>query len=470
MGRLYVFYQLIFLGWILLGSSACARKVIESSKGTGQILNRDIVSWSQPVLIHDKLIIDQEVVIYPGTYVETTSTGKVIFSKPVSIIGQHQVFDEKVNIEFKDGALSVINPVWFGARGYDTQDDTKAFKKTFELVSQLSNPVRIEIPIGKFILSEQIIVDQSLDRRIPIHIQGISNSYNGVSGSSLVWAGGEGNSIFLLKNLSNTLIENLDFGAEVGHYVKHNLELRPFVNQLAIVKCSFSGCAGEGSSNINLNEGNNLQVSEIIFENCTFRGAKGKEKNTYHAVTGGWANTKNFYFSHCSFGPYAHEAIRITTTDILVVEGCTFFENDVDISCETCKSLLQSDYSENSNAFFKGTASANFNATTLINNQFIGNPTEGFVIRDGSGTLILLNNNFGAGNYLPDLNRIRWEETEFNTIYSVGNVYKNSTNDQPPFYNRYNKPFNKEYFESIGDLGGVLGEGKKRLKNNTANK
>ena len=88
---------------------------------------------------------------------------------------------------------------------------------------------------------------------------------------------------------------------------------------------------------------------------------------------------------------------------------------------------------------------------------------DGYVIRDGSGTLLLMNNNFGAGNYLPDINRIRWEENEFNSIFSVGNVFKNTAFGQSPFYNRSNQVYRSDRVLSFGDLGGVLGEGRVKL-------
>ena len=466
MNKLHTFYTFMcILGLTLsFGFNSCTKKVYESGVVTSRSGGDRFIIIDHPIVITDHQVYDREVIFYPGAFLETTGKGKTIFNKPFSIIGQHQVFDEKINIEFKEGIASVLNPVWFGAIGYDEEDDTDAISKLFEVVSKLSNAVRVEIPIGKYILSRQITIETTFDEKAVIYIQGISNSNTGISGSSFVWNGQKNASMFKLMNVSNSVFENLDFNSIPGKYTMHNIELRPYTNQIKFQKCTFGGCAGEGSANVNLNEGDANQVSEIVFDNCNFRGVLSNENTTMHGVIGGWANTKDFYFRYCSFGPYAGEALKIKTTDVLMVEGCNFFGNDVDISCETCKSYLVSNYSEGSAAFWSSTASSNFNATTMINNQFTGIPKDGFVIRDGSGTLVLINNNFGAGNYYADENRVRWEENEFSTIFSIGNVFKNSDITRTAFYNRSNTPFNVKYIESNGDLGGVLGEGRKRLE------
>jgi hypothetical protein len=319
------------------------------------------------------------------------------------------------------------------------------------------------VPAGRFYINKQMVVESKTANKVPVHIQGVGSSSNEFSGSSLIWTGDRNASMMLIRNISQATIVGLDFTSHANHQIMHNIELRPTVNQLHFENCRFNGCAGASSSNINLNEGNNLQVSEISFNNCMFRGVLVKDKLTENAVRGGWANTKDFYFNRCSFGPYLRQAICIRTSDVLVVENCTFFENDVDIYCETCKTRAVSNYSEESAAFFEGTASSNYNATTLINNQFTGSPANGYVVRNGSGTLIMMNNNFGAGNFNSDLNRIKWFETEFNIIYSVGNVFKNASLDSPVFFNQSNLPYKEKWIFSVGDLGGTLGLGRMSL-------
>ena len=430
-----------------------------------QSIGDKFIVINKTVRVTNELVYEKEVLLYPGAFIETTGSGKVIFANTFTVFGDYQVFDKKINIEFRPGTVSSLSPTWFGAKGNDEVDDTEALQKLFKVASSIPNAIRIDVPIGKFLFSTPISIESTGGEKSVLHVQGISSSNSGSSGSSFLWNGARGASMFVVKNISYSIFENLDFNAVHGKFPKHNMEMRPYTNQVTFLKCSFGGCAGEESYNINLNEGNADQVSEITFENCLFRGVRGNNETTFHAVKGGWGNTKDFYFRNCSLGPYLKEAIFFRATDVLVVEGCTFFENDIDISCETCKSYIVSNYSEGSAAFWSSTASSNFNATTLINNQFTGVPKDGFVIRDGSGTLILLNNNFGAGNYNDDKNRVRWEENEYSTIYSAGNVFKNSDATHPAFYNRSNTPYNVKYIESVGDLGGVLGEGRKRLSN-----
>ena len=417
---------------------------------------------SQEQHISGTLIVDREVLIIPGGFFSSVGTGKIKFTGHVSVLGQQAIFDPELEVEFAPWTFDYISPNWFGANGSDNEDDSAPFQRMFDLISPGAG-IQLNIPIGKYYISKQIKIIGTPGNNLAFVLHGTSTSYSGTNGSSLIWRGLEAESMFLISNTSQTIIENVDFNVSPGYVLKSNIEFRPNCNQISFRNCYFTGCSGDQSANVNLNEGSNLQVSELFFENCIFKGLYSPQQFTSNAIRGGWANTKNFHFIHCAFGPYRNEAIKIKTSDVLTVEGCTFYLNDIDISCETCKTLATSNYSEESGAFFMSTASANYNATTLINNQFTGKPLDGFVIRDGSGTLVLLNNNFGAGNYLPDKNFIRWEENDYNSIYSVGNVYKNATAKDGAFYNRSNLQYRKDRIFSQGDLGGVMGEGRVKM-------
>lgn len=443
----------------VLMSLLCGCTGIRSGGGPANFQGR-ITEIKDTLHLNGVHVFNSEVVIYPTAFLTGNASAKAVFERPVVVLGKSRVFDPKLEMSFSVGCIEELNPVWFGARGYDDKDDTEAFLEVFKLASESLNAIVVRVPSGRYYISEQIRVESNASNKVPIHMIGTGSSPDGLSGSSLIWSGDPGQSMILMRNMSQSTVIGLDFTAKPNHWLLHNIELRPTVNQVHFENCLFSGCAGISSSNINLNEGNNLQVSEVSFENCLFRGLRTHDKLTINAVRGGWANTKDFYFDRCSFGMYQGQAICITTSDVLVVENCTFFENDVDIYCETCKTRAVSNYSEESAAFFEGTASSNLNATTLINNQFTGKPTNGYVLRYGSGTLILLNNNFGAGNYSSDLNRVKWFESEYNIIYSAGNVFKNASPDSQVFFNQSNLPYNRKWIFSLGDLGGTLGSGR----------
>lgn len=451
---------MISLAWLSLSCSSQQRMV--NSETCMLNTTKDVWVVNNPVKVEGILVVEKQVIILPGGVFEGDNTSKIVFTKPVNILSRERVFSTELRMESLPGVFTNLDITWWGANGRDEEDDTKAIQVVLDLASQ-SGCEQITIPIGQYIVSQQLRMAGREDNHQSLVIKGYATSFDGQHGSALMWNGGSDESMALVKNTSQTIFENIEFGAIPGRLIRSNIEFRPFCNQILFRSCSFGGCGGEKSCNINLNEGNNLQVSELIFENCIFKGLLTDMEYTDNGIRGGLANTKNFYFRNCSFGPYRHEAICITTSDILKVEDCTFYLNDVDIRCETCKTVAIGNYSEESGAFFESTASANFNATTLINNQFTGKPVDGYVIRDGSGTLLLMNNNFGAGNYLPDINRIRWEENEFNSIFSVGNVFKNTAFGQSPFYNRSNQVYRSDRVLSFGDLGGVLGEGRVKL-------
>lgn len=412
--------------------------------------------FNQEIIFSGETIIDKEVTIYPEAFLRTNPGARLIFTKKVNILGESQVFDENIDLTFQPGTLSVINPSWFGAKGYDEVDDTKAFQKVIEIARTYANTINIEIPIGNFIITKTLEIGNEDSNGKSINLIGSGMSGNSGLGSCLLWRGLESVSLLLWRNNSNCTISNLDFNAEQGHTLKNNLELRPTVNQLEIKNCSFAGCAGIESSNINLNTGSDLQVSEVAIENCIFRSVTYDNKKwlTQSAVVGGLANTKNFYFKNCSFIGYTIGAINIGITDILKVENCTFALNEVDISCNLCNTLASSNYSEYSKSFFKSGVSQNVSFTTLSDNCFYGSPDADFVIKEGAGSLVLLNNNLGGMGGNDQTNKIKWADSVISSIYSIGNYFRNDPKELNPFYNmRGEKQINQ--ILSIGDKSGT---------------
>ncbi len=71
-----------------------------------------------------------------------------------------QFFDTEINIDFKPFTLSEIYPEWFGAKGYDQLDDTKAFKKVFKNAKVCQNSVNILVSIGYFYISETLELEE----------------------------------------------------------------------------------------------------------------------------------------------------------------------------------------------------------------------------------------------------------------------------------------------------------------------
>src|SRR4030095_7861243 len=117
---------LIIIVWCI-GFISC-----KSTKNASvNILKSDtMLVFQEGRIFTEETSIDKEVTIYPGAFLETSRNGKIVFTKKVNILGESQVFDEKVNVVFLRGTISSLNPCWFGAKGYDELDDTKAMKKT----------------------------------------------------------------------------------------------------------------------------------------------------------------------------------------------------------------------------------------------------------------------------------------------------------------------------------------------------
>lgn len=433
-----------------------------------QILaQREYIILDSVLNIDSFLIFDKEVIIEPGAFFTTSGHGLIQFNAKVHFPSDIFCFSPDANLKFSPGTLDEINPCWFGAISYDDFDDTKSIQKAVGIAKEYYGSISIVFPLGKYYLNATIEVESDSKSRKSIHFKGMSHSNSAIQGSSIIWNGNPGESMFVFKQVNQFQIENMDFTAEPGHYVKHNLEFRPFIHQVTIENCRFTGSSGMGSSCVNLNEGNNLQVSEFHFANCTFSGIIENGQNvTEAAVRGGRANTKNFHFRDCAFSSFSQGAIDILNSDVLQVNGCTFAHNNVDIRCMVCGTYAVSNYSEHSISFFEGASTSNVSFTTMINNLFAGDTIKtNFVIRDGSGSLILMNNNFGgAGNGL-DVNRVRWENKPFNPIYSVGNFFKNTTEDQTPFFDRSNNTRTTDIYSS-GNIGGKNSSRRIKIKNN----
>ena len=424
-------FQNYFLPFVIVAAFSC-HKAEQSMLPSG---TSNLMVISGPKTFNQETIINQEVILYPGALLETTGSGKIVFQKKVFILGESQVFDEKAVVVFNPGTLSVLNPCWFGARGYDEIDDTKAVQKTLDIAKQYQNSINIEFPIGKFLISTTLVLGNELPNRKSINLVGKSMSNTSTDGSSLLWIGANGGVLMLIKNYCVGLIENMDFSKGPSQLMKHNIEMRPYDYLVEFRNCSFAGCAGPGSANVNLNYDNNLQVSEIAFDNCIFRGytTDGVTWETEAAVIGGYANTKDFYFNFCSLLGFNVAAINLLNTDILRVENCTFAHNTTDIVCLVCNTLATSNYSEHSGSFFRAAITNNVSFTTLLNNYFYGAANKDYVITQGGGNLVMINNNFGGMGGDDLLNKIGWDAGPFSDIYSVGNFFRNGPKVVSPF-------------------------------------
>ncbi len=449
--------------WILIGvvTGSCVTAKVQTNTNQLPAISEtaNMIVIRGKVNYQEAITLDKEVTIYPEAFITTSGNGRIIFNKRVNVLGSSQVFDGQAQIQFGEGCIGTLNVGWFGARGYDREDDTKAFQKVLGIASGLSNSVNVFVPIGKYMIAEQLLLENTtpLNKSINLLGEGMSRSTN--DGSSIIWNGNPGASMILVRNNYHNLIQSLDFAAEPGREVKNNIELRPQVYLMEFRDCSFSGSAGEGSANINLNEGNSIQVSEVSFRNCVFRGKTTDNRTwmTTSAIKGGKANTKNFYFEKCSFLGYNEAAINIEISDIVNVSNCAFALNQIDIVCLLCGMQATSNYSEQSRSFFKGTNSDNLAFTTLINNFFDGHPIEDYVIINGSGSLVMLNNNFGGNGGGDSTNLIRWDSRNISSIFSVGNFFRNTSTSTSPIIlsgrDADNHDIIKSFLDKIGKDG-----------------
>lgn len=399
--------------------------------------------------------LDSRYIIYPSAFIKTIGKGKIIIKEPITIIGRNQVFSEDINIEYKPFTISEIYPEWFGAKGYDQLDDTKAFQKAFSIAKALQNSINVMVSIGNFYISKTLELENIPNFNKSINLLGTSMSASTGHGSSLVWNGAKGGTLLKVSYVSLSKIENLDFSANQKNGLMYNIDLKPITYQITIRNCSFTGCEGKGSTNISLNIGDGVQVSEITVENCVFRSKTldGKIWMTDAAIGGGRDNALNFYIKGSSFMGYQNAAINIHNSSTMVVENSNFAHNDLDIKCLLCGLYASSNSSEHSNAFFQATSSSNFSSAFLINNYFTGDTKDGYVIRDGAGSLFLVNNNFGGSGYKDKEYKIKWEDRVLNPIFSFGNFYNNVGINLSPFYNRSNQ-LRKNEINSQGDVGG----------------
>lgn len=408
------------------------------------------------------IVFSKEVILLPGAYILTEGTGKVVFTHPWIVLGGDPVFSTETAVEFLPGTLSEIYPGWFGANGMDHIDDTKAFQKALAIARAYENSVTIRLPIGQYRISRTLEVSADRYARKSIHWLGASMSNSGTLGSSLIWTGPKGGTLLRFSDLNQFCVNGIDFKSDPETYLQYNLEFKPYLFQAKIQHCHFSGAAGNGSANINLNQGDNLQVSEIEIDNCAFYGMTAPSPwLSPSAIVGGLANSKNFYITHSQFSGYDRAAIDIEVSDIVEVENNTFSRNAVDINCLLCGVYIANNYSEHSKAFFNSTLSTNPSFVTMVNNRFSGEPGDGYVIQNGMGHLVLINNFFGASGVGDDRNRIRWKDDPASFISSTGNFYKNASPSDPPFYNERNEP-KQMNVRSFGDLGG--GEGLRKVQ------
>jgi len=440
----------IFILWLCIQSCIPVKPIAKEITG---VEHDHLIEFRGHYTFNKETIFEKNVILYPSTLIRTIGEGKLVFNKSVKIIGDTRVFADDINLQFNAGTITELNACWFGAGGQDDTDDVKSIIKVFAIADEYPGSINIYFPSGRYFISRTLQLGSFNGIKKSINLIGGAMSDSGVQGASISWIGSKGSVMIEMRDVSQCRIENLDFIAEPYTHVKHNLQFTPFIHQVLIENCSFTGAAGEGSANLNINSENNLQVSEIQLLNAAFKSVS--DANIFlspSAVIGGLANTKNFYFSNCSFIGYTKAAIDIAVTDVLTVEKCTFAYNEIDISCMHCGTYASSNYSEHSKAFFNAGITSNPAFATLTNNRFSGNPRGGYVVRDGSGSLVLINNHFGASGYSDDINNIGWAQGSQNPIFSVGNYYKNASLAHLPF--RTNDGSVHLYTESHNDAGG----------------
>ena len=453
-------YHIYFLLFVMVVALRC-HKTEKSMLPAGV---SSLLVITEQRIFDQETIINQDVILYPGAFLETKDSGKIIFNKKVTIIGESQVFSGDAIVEFKMGTLSALNPCWFGARGDDDIDDTKSIQKTLDIARQYEGSINIEFPLGRYLVSTTLELGNVMPNRKSINWIGKSRSNDSMRGSSLQWIGEEGGVLVRIRNYCVGSIENMDFAKGSSTRLKYNIEMLPFEYKVLFRNCSFTGCGGPGSANVSLNYDNNLQVSEVFFDNCDFKGytTDGSHWETEAAVIGGYANAKDFYFNFCSFIGYNKGAINLEATDILKVDNCSFAHNKTDIVCLTCNTLATANYSEHSGSFFRSAITYNVSFTTLISNCFYGTEDKDYIITQGGGHLVMINNNFGGMGGEDLLNKICWDTGPFSHVYSVGNFFRNA----PPVITPFEFSGDPILFpgESFGDIIGRTLEDLKKVK------
>src|SRR5687768_3625722 len=130
----------------VIGLCLCCFLLIQAfcgCKPTTAVVQKPSVSaleiFQKEVSISKVTLIENEVIIYPGAFLKTTGSGKFIFGNRVTMIGESHVFDVNSNFEFAPGTISELNPCWFGARGSDEADDTRAIQTALDLAKDYAS-------------------------------------------------------------------------------------------------------------------------------------------------------------------------------------------------------------------------------------------------------------------------------------------------------------------------------------------
>ena len=88
----------------------------------------------------------------------------------------------------------------------------------------------------------------------------------------------------------------------------------------------------------------------------------------------------------------------------------------------------------------------------MMNNCFYGSENNDYIITQGSGNLVLVNNNFGGMGGNDMINRVHWDSGKFSSIYSIGNYFKNDATQPIPFLVPLGNP---AFIKSFGDKVGT---------------
>ena len=287
-----------------------------------------------------------------------------------------------------------LNVKWFGAVGDSTTDDTGALQTAIGVARGFFGLAVSDLyfPAGTYKITRTLYA-QTWTIGAPLRFIGQYYGSN-LGASVIIWAGPDGDPMWVMWNQTNGIMEHLRFSAtssiegSIVHAAKNCVVLSENPTQPTALgsatdtyifrDCQFAGASGTGSANVLLGNGVPFDVSQVYFEHCRFDtalDAVGAEQTNYNVAFDGGGNTKDFFLTDCQFAGCKLAHVYANMNGVLSITNGVGGSNSVltQHGCQlasfyivTCEQMIVNGWESEGDARLLYCEASGFNHTSIL--------------------------------------------------------------------------------------------------------
>ncbi len=308
---------------------------------------------------------------------------------------------------------------------------------------------RVYFPKGDYVISNTLTYQGNPGNGLVI--EGEIGGTRGPSGAKLIWNGPAGNSMAHFFGMNGSRISNLEFDANKKAKIclwldADNTSGNTSASAGIVLERLYLGqYTGTDSAAVMLGHASSktVEVSEIVMRDLVIVGMPG---SAYGILAGGDGNTKNFKISGGTIQD-CDVAARFSGNSAVSMHGTVIANSrkcDIENGVSTL-TLIGIESEGTGQRFIQGTTGANPGIVTVQGCSWQSSAAEDDVVIAYQGALVLLGNTFDNNrgeNLNPSILTVPKIQlgnpaptaTEPQAILSIGNYYKNASEDAPFYF------------------------------------